>query len=267
MSKFCVLVTSGDNRKDIFDVCFANSERIWKDCPIPRYAGFTTPQPEQYGFKTLASYIADDWCKSVAAHIDALPDEHRYILLMVEDTLFMRPVDGNILIKAFMKMYWSGLYYLRLVPVRRSWPARIARAMSLPNNDFIGCILPDSPYYASTEMAIWERGYLRELLDRPGDAWSFEHHVSRHAHWAVQEPFLDQHQIVNKGRWNRRAARYLAEAAGCPSFAIAEEIKNIITKTRPLQTWSSFLRGEWQNLNFAFLGFTSVRFKRWLKSF
>ena len=270
MSQFCVLVTSGDSRKDIFDVCMANSEHIWGSCNWPRYAGFTTLQPEQYGFKTLASGIANDWCKSVAAHIDALPADIRYILLMVEDVLFIKPVDAVRLNMIAEHMARHGLRYVRLVPKRRNWAGRLLDRMNeLPPNlacarPIVEYIEPSEPYYSSTEMVIWERSYLRQQLDLPGDAWSFEHHIGRHAHYAVKEALFEQHQIVHKGKWHRRAAWYLAEAMGSPRIGTAVDIQEIITKTRPLQTWRSFLRGEWQNFNFMLFGFTTLRVKRWL---
>lgn len=264
---FCVLVASSDNRKDIFDVCFANSEHIWKDCDWPRFVGFNSPHPDQHGFSVVTAVPSGNWCEEVAQYVDALPAHVQYILLMVEDVLFMRPVNADKLNEVAHYIWSGGLHYVRLVPVRRNWLGRMWERGSdnkirLPMPFHV--INPREPYYSSTEMVIWERNYLREQLDKPGDAWSFEHHVSRHAHWAVWETVFDQHQIVNKGYWNRRAPWYLAESVGCPTFRYAGIIKGSITQTRPLQRWSSFLRGEMQNLNFALFGFTSFRVKRWL---
>ena len=101
-----------------------------------------------------------------------------------------------------------GLHYLRLVPVTRNWFGRMMRKMIAEPWDELPFrpLLASEPYYSSTEMAIWEREYLVEQLAHPIDAWSFEHLISNRGHWAVHEPVFEQHQIVHKGRWHRRAA-------------------------------------------------------------
>ena len=270
MSQFCVLVASSDSRKDIFDICFANADRIWADCDWPKYVGLNSPPVEgRSNFKVLiAPSAGEDWCLQVRRYIDLLPDDIRYILLMVEDCLFMRPVDGNKLTQIAAHVYNGGIDYLRLVPVTRNRLGRLMRSATKTSyQPPFECIRPDEPYHSSTEMAIWQRGYLLEQLEKPGDAWSFEHHVSHHAHWAVREPVFEQHQIVHKGKWHRRAAIFLAEAwYGYPSFWDARAIEYNVLRggKRQMQSFRSFLRGEWQNLNFALFGFTSFRVKRWM---
>ncbi len=246
---FCVLVASSDGRKDIFDVCFAHSERIWKDCDWPRYVGLTHAWPDQHGFKVVRSRQVE-WRKAVADYVDALPEEIRYILLMVEDTLFMEPVDAARLNKEAWWAANSDVPYLRLVPISRSWPARI---LDFPSEGH-ELISPLNPYYSSTEMALWRRSYLRKLLDLPADAWQFEDHVLGPGHWAVDKAVFVQHQIVQKGRWNWAAPRLLRSQG-----------LSIGDNPRVFQTWYAWLRGHWQNLNFALFGFTSVRIKRWLR--
>ncbi len=270
MNQFCVLVASSDSRKDIFDICFANAPRIWADCDWPRYVSFTTFQPDQCGFSTIAHGIDDGrWCDAVADAVNSLPDEIRYILLMVEDTLFLKPVDGKKLNQIASYISNRGLDYVRLVPVTRNWLGRLARETVRLSTTYrvpLELILPNEPYYSSTEMAVWNRDYLLEQLQKPSNAWSFEHHVTDRIHWAVRAPIFDQHQIVHKGRWHRRAPIFLAEAiCGYPSYKIALAIEDTLRSSkRPMQSFRSFLRGEWQNINFALFGFTSFRLKRWM---
>jgi hypothetical protein len=271
MSRFCVLVASSDSRRDIFDICFANADRIWADCDWPKYVGVNSVTGRQ-NFQELVAPVADGWCEQVIRYVNLLPPDISYILLMVEDCLFLKPVDGKKLDRVGGDVSNGGLAYLRLVPVTRNWLGRLVRKAHSVNSSYqapFELISPGEPYYSSTEMAIWERSYLLEQLQKPGDAWSFEHHISRRAHWAVREPVFDQHQIVHKGKWHRRAAVFLAEAwFGYPSYkkAIAIENNVLSVSKRPKQSWGSFLRGEWQNLNFALFGFASFRIKRWLWS-
>ncbi len=250
MSQFCVLVASSDNRKDIFNICFAHSRQIWEDCDWPRYIGLTTPHEDQYGFKVVTS-PQHEWRRAVAGYIDALPSEIRYILLMVEDTLFLEPIDAATLARAANWLWSAGLPYLRLTPIRRSWIGKMMHAMRMRGDKEFEIIPPTDPYYSSTEMAIWKRDYLRKLLDLPADAWTFERHVSSWEHRAVTIPVFNQHQIVQKGRWNRVAPRLLARQGIS------------LDSRRPFQTRLAWLRGKWQNLNFALFGFATLRIRRW----
>ncbi len=253
MSIFCVLVACSDDRKDIFDICFAHSDRIWRDYQLPRYVGLTSAQPDQHGFKVVTS-PHKEWRKAVADYVDALPGEIEYILLMVEDVLFLEPVNCTELIFLARDMRKNKMLYLRLAPLCRNWLGWLMDVWDtgLDMNDYRK-IPRNEPYYSSTEMVIWDRNYLRRLLEYPVDAWSFEHIVNSD-HWAVWKRFLNQHQIVQKGHWNRAAPRLLRK-----------QDLSIGRNSRPFQTWSAWLRGHWQNLNFALFGFTSVRIKRWLR--
>jgi hypothetical protein len=55
--RFCVLVTSSDVARDVFEIVFQNTEAIWRDCDWPRFVGFTSKHPDIYGFKSLAECI------------------------------------------------------------------------------------------------------------------------------------------------------------------------------------------------------------------
>ncbi len=271
MSQFCVLVASSDSRKDIFDVCFANADRIWADCDWPKYVGLNSaPVERRSNFQVLIAPATDNWCEQVKRYIDLLPDDICYILLMVEDVLFMQPVNAELLNSIALDIKKFALGYVRLVPLRRNWLGRKRDRRASAGR---GGIIPfrqiniDEPYHSSTEMAIWNRDYLLRQLDRASDAWSFEHLTCTTIHWAVKEPVFDQHQIVHKGKWHRRAAIFLAEAwSGYPNFQMARNIeyKALRSGKRPMQSFRSFLRGEWQNLNFAMFGWTSFRIKRWM---
>lgn len=257
MSKFAILVTCSESRRDIFETCFAHSERIWAECDWPRYVGLTGLGDHEpiYGFKPVTS-LRTDWRLATIDYLDALPSEIGYVLLMVEDTLFMRPVDGETLMEQAWWAQAAFAPYLRLVPIRRSPFGRLCHA-ALRIGDLSGReIIPrSSPYYSSTELALWRRTYLRGLLNYETDAWEFENIVSRTVHWAVTYPIFEQHQIVQKGRWNWDAPRRLRQAGLPPP-----------KPGRRYQSVPSRLRGHWQNLNFALFGFTSLRIKRWLSS-
>src|SRR5262249_53299746 len=88
-SRFCVLVASSDHGRDIFELVFQNAETIWRDCNWPRYVGFTSKHPDIYGFKVLAARNPSDWRGELGNQLDSLPDEIQYVLLTLEDALYM----------------------------------------------------------------------------------------------------------------------------------------------------------------------------------
>src|SRR5664279_239635 len=92
--RFCVLVSSSDRARDIFEIVFQNSEKMWRDCDWPRYVGFTSKHPDLYGFTALAAKRPSNWHGELGDQLDSLPEEIQYVMLTFEDALFMTPVDG-----------------------------------------------------------------------------------------------------------------------------------------------------------------------------
>jgi hypothetical protein len=123
--RFCVLVTSSDRARDVFEIVFQHAETIWRDCDWPRYVGFTSKHPDMYGFKALAAKRPSDWRGEVGDQLDSLPDEIEYVLRIDEDALFMSPVNGAELNVIADLMVRDDLSYVSLVPVRRNIPGRL----------------------------------------------------------------------------------------------------------------------------------------------
>src|SRR5581483_10676543 len=92
--RFCVFVASSDRAHDIFEIVFQGSDTIWRGCDWPRFVSFTSQHPDIYGFKALAAKSKSDWRGELGQQIDALPANIEYVLLLVEDTLFMSPIDA-----------------------------------------------------------------------------------------------------------------------------------------------------------------------------
>lgn len=96
MKGFCVLVASANTRQDIFNTCFANSKTIWAKCDWPRYIGINEGFGTYDWIPVIAPY-SEVWSEQVARYIDLLPPDIHHVLLMVEDAVFMKPVDGELL--------------------------------------------------------------------------------------------------------------------------------------------------------------------------
>jgi hypothetical protein len=250
--RFCVLVSSSDLGRDIFEIVFRNAETIWRDCDWPRFVGFTTKHPDLYGFTVLAGKGPFEWRQALVEYLDALPEQIEYVLRMDEDALFMGPVDGAKLNVIADVMVRENLAYVRLVPVTRNM---VGRAVEYVRRTFdrrpLRQIALSEPYYSSVELAIWRRSYLRSLLTQPGTIWEFEHTIGDERHYAVWEPLVEQHQIVTRGKWSRGAPRLLARQG-----------LNLGDSQRPFQSRRSWLRQLREKISFQMAGFLSFRIRR-----
>jgi hypothetical protein len=251
----CVLVTSSDRARDVFEIVFRNAESIWRDCDWPRFVGFTSKHPNLYGFQAVAANGPSDWRQEVDDYLDALPEQIEYVLRIDEDALFMTPVDGNTLNAIADLMVRENLAYVRLVPVTRNFAGRVVEYL---RHKFakrpLRLISFSEPYYSSVELAIWRRSYLRCLLQQPGTIWEFEHTISNERHYAVWEPLVEQHQIVTRGKWSRSASRLLARQG-----------LSLGNSRREFQSRGPWLRKQREAISFQFAGFLSFRIRRRLK--
>jgi hypothetical protein len=250
--RFCVLVTSSDRARDVFEIVFQHAERIWCHCDWPRFVGFTSKQPDIHGFTAIAAKGPSHWRQEVGEYLDALPDDIEYVLRLDEDALFMSPVDDRKLNVVADLMVRENLSYVSLIPLRRNLPGRVIEYFRRKlDRRPLRLISFSEPYYSSVAAAIWKRSYLRSLLSRPGTVWEFEHTVTDERHYAVWEPVIDQDQIVTKGRWARRASRQLARQG----LSLAHSKREFQT----LRSWSRGMR-EW--ITFQAVGFVSFRIRK-----
>ena len=250
--RFCVLVTSSDRARDVFEIVFQNAESIWRDCDWPRFVGFTGKHSSLYGFQAVSAKGPSDWRQEVGDYLDALPEQIEYVLRIDEDALFMSPVNGGELNAIADVMVRENFAYVRLVPVTRNFAGRIVEYFRRKlDKRPLRPISTAEPYYSSVELAIWKRSYLRSLLRRPGTIWEFEHTISDERHYAVWEPVIEQHQVVTRGKWNRSAPRLLARQG-----------LSLANSKREFQSFGPWLRKMRESISFQLVGFLSFRLRR-----
>ena len=250
--RFCVLVNSSDQARDVFEIVYRNSEAMWRDCIWPRFVGFTSQHPDRYGFKAVAANGTGGWREQLGAQLDSLPTDVEYVMRLDEDLLFLSPVDGAKLNAIAEEMLRADLVYVNLVPVSRSLLCSVLefvrhRLSRRP----LRLLSFSEPYYSALTPTIWKRSYLRELLRQPGNVWEFEHIVTDRRHYAVWEPVLDFDALVSKGKWLPRAERQLARQG-----------LSLGGSTREVQPPASWLRGLRQRVVFALVGHWSLRLRK-----
>jgi hypothetical protein len=250
--RFCVLVSSSDRGRDIFELVFQNADTIWRNCDWPRFVGFTTEHPDLYGFKALAAKAPSDWRGEVSDQLDNLPPEFQYVLLTFEDALFTSPVDGGKLDAIAKLMVQDDLSYVSLFALRRNLPGLMIEFFRRKLSKYpLRRLSFSEPYYSAIGTAIWKRSYLQELLRKPGSIWDFEHIVTDKPHYAVWKPVLWQDQLVTKGKWSHRAPRMLARQG-----------ITLSDSKRGFRTPRSRIRDFREMIVFQTVGFLSFRVRR-----
>jgi hypothetical protein len=250
--RFCVLVSSSDRGRDIFEVVFQNADTIWRNCDWPRYVGLTTEHPNLYGFKALAAKAPSDWRGELSDQLDNLPPEIQYVLLTFEDALFTSPVDGGKLDAIAKLMVQDDLSYVSLFALRRNLPGLMIEFFRRKLSKYpLRRLSFSEPYYSAIGTAIWKRSYLQELLRKSGSIWDFEHIVTDKPHYAVWKPVLWQDQLVTKGKWSYRAPRILARQG-----------ITLSDSKRGFRTPRSRIRDFREMIVFQAVGFLSFRVRR-----
>jgi hypothetical protein len=251
-NRFCVLVSSSDHGRDVFEIVFRNAESIWRDCDWLRYVGFTSKHPDIYSFKTLAAREPSNWRGELIDQLESLPHEIEYVFLVLEDTLFKSPVNGSELNAIANLIVQEDLSYVRLVPVKRNLPGLIVEYF---RKRFSGRPLRrlslSEPYYSSLTTAIWKRNDLLWLLQQRGSIWDLEHIVTHKPHYAVWKQVFRLDNLVIKGKWDPRTPQKLARQ-GIPFYGSKREF-------RP---FGARLRDFWGVLVFQTVGFLSFRIRR-----
>lgn len=254
LRQFCVLVAASDRATDVFKITFKNADTIWRDVKWRRYVGFTSKHPDMLGFKSLPARSNAEWRGRVGDYLDDLPDEIRYVMLIVEDFLFTSPIDAVALNAIAERILQNDLSYVRMVPVPRNYLGRLLEYFRrmLDTRPFRPLAFSE-PYYSSLEVSIWKRDYLRSLLRRPGTVWEFEHVVGNERHYAVWRPALNYVGLGAREKWNREASRLLAQQGTILEKSMREQ-----------QTVKYEFRRIRQRIVFEMIGFLSFRIRRYL---
>lgn len=214
VSQTVVLLSSSDNTIDVGVQVAAAFDRLWPDCPYPRFALTTTAQRSWSipGWNHLVAGQTLGWREELRLGLLALPASACHVLLVLDDFLVLAPVDTARVISLVKEAESRDLPYLRLKPVDRSIAGNLIwKVRTKPG---IAVLKSSEPYYASLQLAVWRRNHLLTMLSHPGSIWDFEHQrMWTETHYAVTRrgPIRYVH-VVEKGKWMPYAARAFSEA-------------------------------------------------------
>jgi hypothetical protein len=200
----CVLVSSSDRTRDVFNQVFAHFERFWPECAFDRYVGLTTVPQEHslFGFKPVAAGSDMGWRDELVAQLRQLPATLDYVLLVLDDFLILKPINQSLLNKAAAEVISRQLNYARFIPVERHLFGRTLRWLHRPKNHIFSPLSEREPYPASLQIALWRKEYLLRSLEAPGTIWDFEHaRLQQDGHFAACVPLISYRHVVERGKW------------------------------------------------------------------
>lgn len=160
-----VLISSCDRYRDVWAPFFQLFFRYWPDCPYPV---FLISNEEKFDHPRVTSITVGsdrDWSTSFLQAVNSL--DCRWLLVMMEDYLFSRPVDSERVEELRSYAAEREAAYLRLFPV--PGPDRPV----VDRND-LGSIDKSSLHRASLQAAWWRREVLKRLVSPGESAWEFE---------------------------------------------------------------------------------------------
>jgi hypothetical protein len=249
MHDTCVFVSTSDNTFDVFEKVSPSLLAHWPAGLTKLYAGMnerTAPAP----FETVRAPISG-WRNELLHQIESLPDEHRYVILVLDDFFFKKDVDPRALARLLEAVKRHDIDYLRMKPLLRSFLGSILlKLWARPIEPGIIRLGADEPYYASLQVAAWKRTYLCDALRRKGSIWEFEHVVPDGSkHYAVGDLVLDYEHLVEKGKWFRHAPGLL----GLPETEFAR--RGFLQPALKYSRW-------YNRIKFAILGYMVFNYKR-----
>jgi len=210
----CILMLSCDKYNDLWGPFFTLFWQYWPDHSFKVYLGSNLLVYDDPRVKTIAIGEDNNWSHGLLKILELI--DTPYIILMLEDFFFRRPVNTNDVLRCIKALKELDGEMLRLIP--RPRPDR-----PVPGYPFLGFIKPTSPYRVSTQGTLWRKSALISLIRDGENIWEFELKGTERS-WGEKEGYYSvwktvltyHHHVVEKGKWFRSAARrFGAMNIGC----------------------------------------------------
>ena len=173
-----IVIMSCDKYSGIWDDFFILKERFWPDCPFKTYLATDSRDYRKDGVETIHFGNIREWSKCVRETVKKI--ETPYVCLWLEDALICEKIDTNIWLSDMKYILDNKVDYLCMEIKRRFIPEKMIEVAS-----HIRVIDPHQRYGVDTAVAIWEKKYFMEKLQKDCNAWQFE--VDRCAEAATEE--------------------------------------------------------------------------------
>lgn len=160
-----VLVLSCDKFADAWEPFFNMFFHYWQDCPYKIYLFSETKDFDHPRIVNIKAGETLSW--SACLELALTKIEEDYILFLLEDYIFLKPVSNERIERHFKILQETNSCYLRLFPCP-------GPDEPLEGYSDIGVIKPGSPYRTCTQAALWKREAMLSLVDPTENGWEYE---------------------------------------------------------------------------------------------
>lgn len=165
-AKLAILVVSCDKYADLWEIFFSLFDRYWPDCPYIVYLGTNRKLfHSREDLKIICIGEDKSWAENVHSMLEQISET--YVLMLLEDFFLDKPVNTQHIRERLDYVIKNHLDCLRLNPCPPPYKTSDRRLG-------IGLVEPGSPYYITTQPAIWKKKSLDKLMQSGFSAWDFE---------------------------------------------------------------------------------------------
>ena len=222
--KLAVLVISCDNYQDAWGPFFGLFAKFWPDCPYRRYLGTNQKDFNHPNVTVIRSGSDISWADNVRSYLEQI-DEH-YVISILEDFFISRPVQTDVVEKAFDLVLRDGIDWFGLILPKKGNRYR--------GEQDVYYVDSHDDYCVSTSIAIWKKDAFISLLEPGTSAWDFEVRNSKKVNESGVFPGLfvtagQDHFLCLNGIWRGKWVRSSVEF--CRQLGIAVD-----TSRRPFMS-------------------------------
>ena len=162
-----ILICSCDKYQDVWPVFFALFFKYWPDCPytinlIANQCVFNDSR-----VRTILIPSDLDWSSTFLKALEKIEASH--VLVMMEDYLFTRAIDTNVIQAMTNCMIKNNMECLHVYPEEKYTTTSVKVGEYL-----LGEVIAGFPFRVNLQAAIWRKSSLESLVIAGENAWDFE---------------------------------------------------------------------------------------------
>lgn len=203
--RVCILISSFDGYKDLWEPLEESYCRFWGDCPYPIYISTNFVTKGFKLFKPINSGKDKSWSEMLYKTLNKIEEE--YVLLTFDDLFLYKNINTSMVNQHITKAFKIDADYYQLFP-------SISKKTKL--DDITSKKLKNSKYRNGTVWSLWKKDVLIDLLDLEENAWEFE--INGNFRSFKYDNFYTSNNIiipylngVVKGKWVRKVYTYLTK--------------------------------------------------------
>ncbi len=209
-----ILVMSCDKYSGIWNDFFNLKEKYWPDCPYTTYLATDSKEFRRKGVNVIHFGNIREWSKCVRETVMRI--ETPYVCLWLEDALIYETIDTDVWESDIKYIMENKVDYFCVEIKRRFKPDEMKQIAP-----HIRVIDPHQRYGVDTAVAIWEKNFFLDKLQKDCNAWQFE--VDRCSEAATEEGikgltlYDDRHpanvspiEVLRRGELRPQAIKFFA---------------------------------------------------------